>query len=74
VVKSTTTKIILFVTISKGWCLTQLSVKNVFHHGIVEEDVYVEQSPGYEHKSPYHYNFKLDKAYYGLKQAPRAWF
>ena len=74
VVKATTIMIILSVAISKGWCLRQLDVKNAFLHGVLEEDVYMKQPPGYGEKNVPHYVCKLDKALYGLKQAPRAWY
>lgn len=52
----------------------QLDVKLDFLHGELSEDVYVEQSRGYEHKGAEHKVYKLKKALCGLKQAPRNWF
>jgi histone deacetylase 1/2 len=74
VVKAATIRLVLTVAVSRGWSLRQLDVKNAFLHGVLEEEVYMKQPPGFENSQTPHFICKLDKALYGLKQAPRAWF
>jgi hypothetical protein len=59
---------------SKGFKLYQMDVKSVFLNGVIQEEVYVRQPPGF--KSPKYPDrvYKLSKALYELKQAPRAWY
>lgn len=74
VVKPATIRLVLSFAVSQGWCLRQLDVQNAFLHGVLEEDVYMKQPPGFISSTHPTYVCKLDKALYGLKQAPRAWY
>jgi hypothetical protein len=47
VVKPATIILVLSLAISRGWDLHQLDVKNVFLHGMLEEEVFMKQPPGF---------------------------
>ncbi|KAL8124254.1 hypothetical protein AgCh_012047 [Apium graveolens] len=58
----------------KKFTVFQMDVKSAFLNGELEDEVYVEQPPGFVDSKFPHHVYKLDKALYGLKQAPRAWY
>jgi hypothetical protein len=73
IAKMTIAKIIIAMAKAKGWSLHQMDVKNAFLHGDLQEEVYMEQPPGYVDQTLPNLVCRLKKALYGLKQAPRVW-
>jgi hypothetical protein len=63
-------KILLAFVTSKKFKLHQMDVKNTFLNGVIQEEVYVRQPPGFENPKYPDRVYKLSKASYGLKQAP----
>jgi hypothetical protein len=51
-----------------------MDMKSAFLNGYIQEEMYVEQPPGFEDDKKHNHVYKLRKALYGLKQAPRAWY
>lgn len=74
VIKPSTIRVILSLAVTKGWNMRQVDIQNAFLHGILKEEVYMRQPPGFQDSAkPKNYICKLKKALYGLKQAPKAW-
>jgi hypothetical protein len=67
-------RILLAFTASKGFKLYQMDVKSAFLNGVIQEEVYVRQSLGFESPKYPDRMYKFSKALYGLNQASRAWY
>jgi hypothetical protein len=66
--------ILLASTISKGFKLYQMDVKNAFLNDVIQEEVFVRHLPGFENPKYSNIVYKLLKALYELKHMPRAWY
>jgi hypothetical protein len=70
----TSIRTIIALAAKMKWKLHQMDVKTTFLNGVIEEEVYIEQTQGFEVEDRKTHVGKLKKPLYGLKQAPRAWY
>ena len=63
------THVWLFISLvaTYNWDLHHLDIKNVFLHGDLQEEVYMEQPPGFVAQGKIGKVFRLQKSLYGLK-------
>ncbi len=73
IAKMTSIRVIIIMVVAKGWSSHQMDVNNVFFHGDLWEEVYMEQPPSYVDQTHPNLVCRLKKVLYGLKQALRAW-
>ncbi|RVW87785.1 Retrovirus-related Pol polyprotein from transposon RE2 [Vitis vinifera] len=66
--------LLLSMATMRYWPLYQLDIKNVFLHGDLAKEVYMEQLPGFVAQGESGLVCRLRRSLYGLKQSPRAWF
>ena len=59
VAKLTTVRLLLAMAATRHWPLHQLDIKNAFLHGDLEEDIYMEQPPGFVAQGEYDLVCKL---------------
>lgn len=64
----------LFISYYLWMCPSPTELKNTYLHGHLQEEVYMEQPPGFVAQGEYGRVCKLCKSLYGLKQSPLVWF
>ncbi len=67
IAKMTTIRAIISMVVIKGWSLHQMDVNNVFLHGDLHEEMYMEQPPGYVDQTHLNLVCRLKKVLYDLK-------
>ncbi|GKV32736.1 hypothetical protein SLEP1_g41320 [Rubroshorea leprosula] len=72
VARMDTIRLVIALAAQNSWPIYQLGVKSTFLHGNLQEQVFIDQPPGYVKFGSEHKVYKLKKALYGLKQASRA--
>ena len=63
-------RLLLSMVVMRSWPLFQLDIKNVFLHGNLTEEVYMEQQPSFVAQGKSGLVCKLRRSLYGLKQSP----
>ena len=51
-----------------------MDIHNTFLNGVLDEEVYIKQPPGFVDSALPGHLCRLHKSLYGLKQAPLAWY
>ena len=68
-VKSDSIRLLLSHAVNRGMFLKQFDIKTAFLYGILEEEIFMKQPPGYV--KDFGKVCKLERSLYGLKQSPR---
>ena len=74
VAKIASVRLLLYMVAMRSWPFFQLDIKNVFLHGDLAEEVYMEQPLGFVAQGESGLVCILRHSLYGLKQSPQVWF
>jgi hypothetical protein len=73
VVKFSSIRMLLTVATQNNIIVHQMDVDTAFLNGTIDEEIFMEQPPGYTQKGNEHVVCNFNKSIYGLKQASRCW-
>eukprot|EP00253_Pinus_taeda_P018381 PITA_18381 len=74
VARMETVHVVVTIVAQHKWTMYHMDIKSAFLNGVLKEEMYVTQPPGYEIESQEDKVYRLKKALYGLKQAPCSWY
>lgn len=74
VVKANSMCLMLTVTVSRDWKLSQIDISNVFLHGTLDERIMITQPAGFEDSKFSNHVCLLQKSLYGLRQSLWMWY
>ena len=74
VARMSSLRALLAIVAAEDLELHQLDVKTAFLNGDLDEDIYMQQPPGFGDSGRLDLVCKLHKSLYGLKQAGRSWY
>jgi len=72
IIKHEIMRLVFSIAVSCNWKIHQLDIHNAFLNGVLAEEVYMRQPPGFVNSALPSYVCRLHKSLYGLKQAPWA--
>ena len=73
VVRAESLRALLALAVQRKMAIHQMDVQTAYLNGDLEEEIYMEQPPGYVQKGSERLVCRLKKSLYGLKQVGRCW-
>jgi len=67
IIKQATVKLVFSIVVSCDWKIHQLDIYNAFLNGVLDEEVYMKQPPGFVDSALPSHVCRLHKSLYGLK-------
>ena len=74
IIKWATIRTTIALVVAKRWDIHHMDVRTAFLHGLIKEQLYMSQPPGFRLHGKESHVCRLYKSLYGLKQSPRAWY
>jgi len=65
--------LLLAFAVQEGMVVYQMDVVTTFLNGVLDEEIYMVQPPGYAKDDEEHLVCKLKRSLYGLNQSPQCW-
>ena len=74
VIRLSSIRALIAFSVQYGLLIHQMDVVTAFLNGVLEEEIYMNQPPGYEEVGKEDLVCRLKRSLYGLKQSPRCWY